>query len=71
MRKMPQKQFLGGIRPRHSSPLWVRAIKADNQYRLLMCVLPNFHNDNDLADMKKFLNESFPGEDIPIKGWNQ
>jgi CRISPR-associated protein Cmr1 len=71
MSKMPQKQFLGGIKPRHSSPLWVRAIKVDGQYSLLMCVLPNFKKDDDLAEMKNFLNESFPGKDIPIKGWNQ
>jgi CRISPR-associated protein Cmr1 len=71
MSKMPQKQFLGGIRPRHSSPLWVRAIMANDEYRLLMCVLPNFRNSADLAEMKKFLNTSFPGSDISIKGWNQ
>ena len=71
MSKMPQKQFLGGIKPRHSSPLWVRVIKADGEYRLLMCVLPNFKSDGDLAEMKKFLNASFPGTDISIKGWNK
>ncbi len=71
MSKMPQRQFIGGIRPRHSSPLWVRAIKADHEYRLLICVLPNFKEDKHRAEMKEFLNASFPGTDISIKGWNK
>lgn len=72
MSRMPNRPFVGAIRPRrHASPLWVRTINADNEYRLLLCVLPCFGNEADLMEMKEFLNNTFPGKNIPIKGWNK
>jgi len=71
MSVMPQASFLGGINPRQASPLWIRVFRANNKYRLLLCVLPSkLISGTSYSNLSGFLNKSFPGQDISIKGWN-
>lgn len=72
MRAMPQVSYLGGIRPRQSSPLWIRVFWADDDYHLLLCLLPSrlAGGTQDYARVREFMDRSFPGTDLQLKGWN-
>jgi CRISPR-associated protein Cmr1 len=72
MNKMPKDRYLGyiGHNERQASPLWVRVIKADGQYRLLFCVLPSNFRGADYAKLAKKVDE-FATENIEIEGWNK
>lgn len=71
MQKVPQISALGGIKPRQSSPLWVRPVATENGYQLLLIVLASrLRTGTDYQSVKHFLNTEFPGTDIPVKGWN-
>jgi len=71
MRKMPKEAFLGGIRPRQASPLWVNVFQASNAYHLLLCVLPSdLKAGTDYHKLSEFLGREFPAKDIRVKGWN-
>lgn len=69
MNKVPRNRALGGVQPRQSSPLWVRPIQLDSNYGLLFVVLASRFEGADYVSVKNFL-DSFPGEDIRVKGWN-
>lgn len=71
MERMIKADYLGGISPRQASPLWARVIMFDDSYHLLLSLLPSkLKSFTDYDAVKKFLDKNFPGEDIPIKGWN-
>lgn len=72
MSVMPQVNWLGGISPRQSSPLWMRVFWADNSYHLLLCLLPSklARSAQDYGQVKAFLDRKFPGVDLKIPGWN-
>lgn len=70
MKAVPQHRALGGIKPRQSSPLWVRPIQTGDKYGLLFCVLASSFDGHDYAFVRKFLDDHFPGCDITVKGWN-
>lgn len=72
MSVMPQVNYLGGIKPRQSSPLWVRVFWADKKYHLLMCLLPSklARKAENYTSVKEFLDNRFRGTDLSIQGWN-
>jgi len=72
MSVMPQADWLGGISPRQSSPLWMRVFWADDTYHLLLCLLPSklARGAQNYAEVKAFLDRKFPGKDLSIPGWN-
>ncbi|HCE17409.1 MAG TPA: type III-B CRISPR module RAMP protein Cmr1 [Anaerolinea thermolimosa] len=72
MRNMPKADYLGGISPRQGSPLWVNIFYASQAYHLLLTVLPSRlisgrHNYQSVLNVL----QSFGGQKIEIKGWNQ
>ena len=70
MKAVPKHPALGGIRPRQSSPLWVRPIQTGDKYGLLFCVLASSFDGCDYAFVRQFLDKHFPGCDITVEGWN-
>lgn len=72
MSKMPNYPYVGyiGYDARQASPLWVRVIKADEQYRLLFCVLPSKFNGADYEKLAQKVGE-FATKNIEIEGWNK
>ncbi len=71
MRKMPNERYIGGVQGgRQASPLWVRVIKADGQYRLLFCVLPSRFPGANYEKLAKKVGE-FASKNIEIEGWNK
>ncbi len=72
MSVMPQVNWLGGISPRQSSPLWMRVFWADDKYHFLLCLLPSklARGAQDYDEVKAFLDRKFPGTDLSIPGWN-
>jgi CRISPR-associated protein Cmr1 len=70
MQGVPKSQALGGISPRQASPLWVRPIRIDAQYGLLLAVLASKFSGSNYPDVQRFLGEKFKGENLRVKGWN-
>ncbi|MGB9587386.1 MAG: hypothetical protein ACPL7O_04330, partial [Armatimonadota bacterium] len=71
MKAVPKNPALGGIKPRQSSPLWVRPIRTgNNEYGLLFCVLASSFTGHSYDFLRKFLDGHFPGCDFTLKGWN-
>jgi CRISPR-associated protein Cmr1 len=71
MRKMPNDRYVGYVQGgRQASPLWVRVIKADGQYRLLFCVLPSRFSGANYDKLAQKVGE-FATENIEIEGWNK
>ncbi len=70
MNKMPLQSYLGGIKPRQASPLWMRPIQIDRQYGALLISLPSNFKGNNLQELNKTI-EKFNGEDLKIEGWNR
>jgi len=70
MQRMPNERYVGYVQGgRQASPLWVRVIKADGQYRLLFCVLPSRFPGADYEKLQEKVSE-FARMNILIKGWN-
>jgi CRISPR-associated protein Cmr1 len=70
MQKASGSYAFGGIKPRQASPLWVRPIRLGEQYGLLFMVLASDYPGANYETVRSFLDKEFPGEDIPVKGWN-
>jgi hypothetical protein len=70
MNQVPKNRALGGIDLRQASPLWVRPIQTGtNRYGLLCTVLASNFDDADYGFVRRFL-DSFEGEYVRVKGWN-
>jgi CRISPR-associated protein Cmr1 len=70
MQQAPGDYAFGGIRPRQASPLWVRPIRLDDGYGLLLTVLASRFHGEKYETVRSFLDKEFPGEEIRVKGWN-
>lgn len=69
MAHIQKSNFLGGISPRHSSPLWMKPVQVGQQFYLLMTFLPSTtccQNDTALTQVESILSK-YPKEEI--KGW--
>jgi len=70
MDRVPKKNWLGGIKPRQDSPLWVRPIRTGaSTYGLLCEVLASDFPGANYRELKHFLDK-FSGEYLQVKGWN-
>lgn len=72
MERMPDERYVGYVKGgRQASPLWVRVIETNGQYRLLFCVLPSQFPGADYTKLAEKVRE-FASEEssIKIKGWN-
>lgn len=69
MGSMPDVAFMGGIKPRQSSPLWVRVIEVDGEYALLFCVLASYFSGMNYKELDNVLS-NFSKVEHTVKGWN-
>jgi CRISPR-associated protein Cmr1 len=69
MSKVPQKDFVGGIRPRQASPLWLRPVKMGHKYGLLFVVLASDFKGQDYDALNELLSR-FKGQNISVERWN-
>ena len=75
MNRIPKTPLLGGIQPRHASPLWVRPIKKnESQWALLMTYLPSKtccpKDEQSPKEVAEIL-EKYGIREIPFQGWDQ
>jgi len=72
MQKTRPHPAMGGIKPRQSSPLWVRPIFVGDGFRLLFVVLvSSLKQETDYAYIRQFLDHNFaPQVIVQAKGWN-
>ncbi|HPH98123.1 MAG TPA: type III-B CRISPR module RAMP protein Cmr1 [Anaerolineaceae bacterium] len=69
MARIQKSNYLGGISPRHSSPLWMKPVQINQQFYLLMTFLPSTTccpDDRALKEVETILS-GYPKEEI--KGW--
>ena len=73
MRRFRKAAWLGGISPRQSSPVWARVFKTTEGYHLFFTLLPSklAQNTHDYHKVKEWLDKSFLGDRIEVKGWNK